>query len=121
MLLIFSLPQIASTVAESLEFQKIWLWQQFSARVTPGVQRIVEFAKRVPGFCDFTQDDQLILIKLGFFEVWLTHVARLINEATLATPTATACQRRPSEDTEYSTNATNVFDRLLAIGAGRLQ
>nr|AAA19976.2 truncated nuclear hormone receptor superfamily protein [Drosophila melanogaster] len=74
---------IASTVAESLEFQKIWLWQQFSARVTPGVQRIVEFAKRVPGFCDFTQDDQLILIKLGFFEVWLTHVARLINEATL--------------------------------------
>jgi len=44
----FSLPQIASTVAESLEFQKIWLWQQFSARVTPGVQRIVEFAKRVP-------------------------------------------------------------------------
>jgi len=70
-------------VAESLEFQKIWLWQQFSARVTPGVQRIVEFAKRVPGFCDFTQDDQLILIKLGFFEVWLTHVARLINEATL--------------------------------------
>lgn len=70
-------------MAESLEFQKIWLWQQFSARVTPGVQRIVEFAKRVPGFCDFTQDDQLILIKLGFFEVWLTHVARLINDTTL--------------------------------------
>lgn len=76
-------PQIVTTVAESLEFQKIWLWQQFSARVTPGVQRIVEFAKRVPGFCDFTQDDQLILIKLGFFEVWLTHVARLINDTTL--------------------------------------
>ncbi|XP_052845620.1 ecdysone-induced protein 78C-like isoform X4 [Drosophila gunungcola] len=44
--------------------------------------------------------------------------------ATSAASTATAaaaCERRQSEDTEYSTNATNVFDRILAIGAGRLQ
>lgn len=46
-----------------------------------GVQRVVEFAKRVPGFCDFSQDDQLILIKLGFFEVWLSHVTKIATEA----------------------------------------
>ena len=69
---------------ESLEEQKIWLWQQFASRITPGVQRVVEFAKRVPGFCDFPQDDQLILIKLGFFEVWLCHVTKTAtNEASL--------------------------------------
>lgn len=26
-----------------------------------------------------SQDDQLILIKIGFFEVWLGHVSRLVN------------------------------------------
>ena len=31
------------------------------------------------GFPELTQDDQLILIKIGFFEVWLGHVSRLIN------------------------------------------
>jgi nuclear receptor subfamily 1 group D protein 3 len=59
------------------------LWQQYANRITPTVQRIVEFAKRVPGFCDFLQDDQLILIKLGFFEVWLCHVAKFTVESML--------------------------------------
>ena len=31
------------------------------------------------GFPDLSQDDQLILIKVGFFEVWLGHVTRLVN------------------------------------------
>lgn len=37
------------------------------------------------GFPELSQDDQLILIKIGFFEVWLGHVSRLINsqEGTL--------------------------------------
>lgn len=62
---------------------KILLWQHYASRITPGVQRVVEFAKRVPGFCDFSQDDQLILIKLGFFEVWLIHVTKLSTDASL--------------------------------------
>lgn len=63
--------------------KKILLWQHFASRITPGVQRVVEFAKRVPGFCDFSQDDQLILIKLGFFEVWLSHVTKLATDSSL--------------------------------------
>ena len=31
------------------------------------------------GFPDLSQDDQLILIKSSFFEIWLTHMAKLIN------------------------------------------
>ena len=54
------------------------MWQHFAGLVTPSIQDIVEFAKRIPGFLEFAQDDQLILIKLGFFEVWLIHVARSI-------------------------------------------
>lgn len=68
---------LAAVVLSPLAKHKVWLWQQYAGRITPGVQRVVEFAKRVPGFCDFSQDDQLILIKLGFFEVWISHATRL--------------------------------------------
>ena len=49
-------------------FQKYKLHFQFNA---------CEFV--LLGFPDLSQDDQLILIKIGFFEVWLTHVSRLVN------------------------------------------
>lgn len=63
--------------ADSLEQQKIGMWQNFAMYVTPSIQRVVEFAKRAPGFSELTQDDQLILIKSGFFEIWLVHVGRM--------------------------------------------
>lgn len=74
---------VATSTAESIEQQRCWLWQQFAANITPSVQRVVEFAKRVPGFSDLSQDDQLILIKIGFFEIWLSHVARLTSNTSL--------------------------------------
>lgn len=48
-----SSPEVASSTAESAEHQRIWLWQQLATHVTPSVQRIVEFAKRVPGKLNF--------------------------------------------------------------------
>lgn len=75
--------QLSATVTDALKRKKILLWQHFANRITPGVQRVVEFAKRVPGFCDFPQDDQLILIKLGFFEIWLSHATKLATDGSL--------------------------------------
>lgn len=69
----------ATTTVDSLEQQKIVMWQNFAVLVTPSIQRVVEFAKRIPGFLELTQDDQLIMIKLGFFEIWLVHISRMIN------------------------------------------
>lgn len=86
--------QVASSTAESMEQEKCWLYQQFSASVTPSVQRVVEFAKRVPGFCDLGQDDQLILIKLGFFEVWLSHAARLTSNTSMVFDDGTVFSRQ---------------------------
>lgn len=80
-----------------MEQQRIWLWQQYASRITPGVQRVVEFAKRVPGFCDFSQDDQLILIKLGFFEVWLSHVSKTTTDSTLTFDDGTFITRQQLE------------------------
>ena len=91
-----------SSVAD--EARRIATWSALATHMTPSIQRVVEFAKRVPGinihlhfgrrgfhpslrqgFPELSQDDQLILIKIGFFEVWLGHVSRMINsqEGTL--------------------------------------
>ncbi|XP_075159931.1 ecdysone-induced protein 78C isoform X2 [Haematobia irritans] len=110
---------IISSVSESMEFQKMWLWQQYAARVTPNVQRIVEFAKRLPGFCDFTQDDQLILIKMGFFETWLTHVARLINDSTLTFDDGTYLTRQHLEiiyDSDFVASLFNFANTINVYG-----
>uniref|UniRef100_A0A1A9WVG7 NR LBD domain-containing protein n=1 Tax=Glossina brevipalpis TaxID=37001 RepID=A0A1A9WVG7_9MUSC len=110
---------LISSVSESLEFQKIWLWQQYAARVTPGVQRVVEFAKRLPGFCDFTQDDQLILIKMGFFETWLSHVARLVMDSTLTFDDGTYLTRQQLEiiyDTDFVVSLFNFANTLNVYG-----
>lgn len=90
-------PEAASSTAETVETQRIWLWQQFAARVTPSVQRVVEFAKRVPGFCELTQDDQLILIKVGFFEVWLCHISKMTTETSMTFEDGTYITRQQIE------------------------
>lgn len=100
----------ATSISEQVEKQKIWLWQQFAQKVVPGVQQIVEFAKRVPGFCDFTQDDKLILIKLGFFELWLCHIAKTTTDTSLTFDDGTFLTRQQIEimyDIEYANDLFN--------------
>lgn len=36
---------------------------------TPAVREVVEFAKRIPGFRELSQHDQISLLKAGTFEV----------------------------------------------------
>ncbi|RUS84370.1 hypothetical protein EGW08_007902, partial [Elysia chlorotica] len=64
---------------EELEVQRLLMWQQLATLITPAINSVVEFSKRVPNFSELSQDDQLVLIKLGFFEIWLTRMARMID------------------------------------------
>ncbi|CAK9301417.1 unnamed protein product [Gordionus sp. m RMFG-2023] len=62
------------------EAWKIYLCEQYASLIiTPAIQRVVEFAKRIPGFGDLLQDDQLVLVKAGFFQIWLVRMARMLN------------------------------------------
>ncbi|XP_069686503.1 ecdysone-induced protein 78C isoform X2 [Periplaneta americana] len=111
-------PEVASSTAESLEQQRVWLWQQFATHVTPSVQRVVEFAKRVPGFCDLSQDDQLILIKVGFFEIWLGHVARLTSDSSLTFADGTYITRQQMDimyDPEFVSSLFHFASTLNAL------
>lgn len=53
------------------------VWEEFSQSFTPAVKEVVEFAKKIPGFRDLSQHDQVSLLKAGTFEVRaLTRAAR---------------------------------------------
>lgn len=45
------------------------IWEEFSMSFTPAVREVVEFAKRIPGFRDLSEHDQVSLLKAGTFEV----------------------------------------------------
>ncbi|XP_046998276.1 ecdysone-induced protein 78C [Schistocerca americana] len=110
--------EVASSTAESLEQHRVWLWQQFAQHVTPSVQRVVEFAKRVPGFCDLSQDDQLILIKVGFFEIWLTHVSRLTSDSSLTFSDGTYITKQQMEvmyDVDFVTSVFHFASTFNAL------
>lgn len=47
------------------------MWQQCAIHITNAIQYVVEFAKRISGFMDLCQNDQIILLKAG---QCMTHV-----------------------------------------------
>ena len=45
------------------------LWKIFSERSTKCIEKIVEFAKLLPGFLDFSLHDQITLVKCASMDV----------------------------------------------------
>ncbi|XP_076013337.1 nuclear receptor subfamily 1 group D member 2b [Genypterus blacodes] len=55
------------------------VWEEFSHSFTPAVREVVEFAKKIPGFRDLSQHDQVSLLKAGTFEVLVVRFATLFD------------------------------------------
>lgn len=55
------------------------VWEEFSHSFTPAVREVVEFAKKIPGFRDLSQPDQVSLLKAGTFEVLVVRFASLFD------------------------------------------
>ncbi|KAK5855480.1 hypothetical protein PBY51_005578 [Eleginops maclovinus] len=55
------------------------VWEDFSHSFTPAVREVVEFAKKIPGFRDLSQHDQVSLLKAGTFEVLVVRFASLFD------------------------------------------
>ncbi|XP_063778287.1 nuclear receptor subfamily 1 group D member 2 [Pseudophryne corroboree] len=55
------------------------IWEEFSMSFAPAVKEVVEFAKRIPGFKDLSQYDQVNLLKAGTFEVLMVRFASLFD------------------------------------------
>lgn len=41
------------------------MWQLCAVKITEAIQYVVEFAKRIDGFMDLSQNDQIVLLKAG--------------------------------------------------------
>ncbi|XP_039622821.1 nuclear receptor ROR-beta-like [Polypterus senegalus] len=55
------------------------MWQECALQITNAIQYVVEFAKRITGFMDLCQNDQIILLKAGCLEVLLIRMCRAFN------------------------------------------
>uniref|UniRef100_A0A8C2ZEU5 Uncharacterized protein n=1 Tax=Cyclopterus lumpus TaxID=8103 RepID=A0A8C2ZEU5_CYCLU len=55
------------------------MWQLCAVKITEAIQYVVEFAKRIDGFMDLCQNDQIVLLKAGSLEVVLVRMCRLFD------------------------------------------
>lgn len=62
------------------------MWQLCAIKITEAIQYVVEFAKRIDGFMELCQNDQIVLLKAGmcfaseFWDLLLTCFYLLIKE-----------------------------------------
>lgn len=51
--------------------QSVWeMWERCAHRLTEAIQYVVEFAKRLSGFMELCQNDQIVLLKAGAQGGW---------------------------------------------------
>lgn len=43
------------------------MWQLCAVKITEAIQYVVEFAKRIDGFMELCQNDQIVLLKAGMW------------------------------------------------------
>ncbi|XP_028325849.1 nuclear receptor subfamily 1 group D member 2a [Gouania willdenowi] len=98
-------PMNASLYADTRR-QSHEIWEEFSRSFIPAVREVVEFAKRIPGFRELPEHDQVGLLKAGTFEVLMVRFASLFN-ATERTVSFLSGKR-------YS------LDTLRSLGVGEL-
>ncbi|XP_050669201.1 probable nuclear hormone receptor HR3 isoform X3 [Leptidea sinapis] len=61
----------------SMTYEEMWL--DCAGKLTAIIQNIIEFAKLIPGFMKLSQDDQILLLKSGSFELAIVRLSRLID------------------------------------------
>ena len=70
-------PEVAAAAAAETQPKKTdsKLWEKFAELSTKSIVKIVEFAKGIPGFQDFTIADQITLLKCACLEILVSHLA----------------------------------------------
>uniref|UniRef100_A0A8C0IQD7 RAR related orphan receptor C n=1 Tax=Chelonoidis abingdonii TaxID=106734 RepID=A0A8C0IQD7_CHEAB len=71
----FSWEEVRSYQKKSMEE----MWERCACRITEAIQYVVEFAKRMGGFMELCQNDQIVLLKAGAMEVVLVRMCRAFN------------------------------------------
>ncbi|XP_037517763.1 probable nuclear hormone receptor HR3 isoform X2 [Rhipicephalus sanguineus] len=88
---LYSTEQIQELTRKPLDISRVMLyknmaheelWLDCAQKLTQIIQQIIEFAKMVPGFMKLSQDDQIVLLKAGSFELCILRMSRYFDVAT---------------------------------------
>ncbi|ELT99607.1 hypothetical protein CAPTEDRAFT_167148 [Capitella teleta] len=71
----YPVPDDESVPKEKVDENSIDVWQQLAEVMTPSIVKVVEFAKRVPGFLQLNVDDQILLLKSCCMEIMCLRAA----------------------------------------------
>ncbi|XP_067630980.1 probable nuclear hormone receptor HR3 isoform X2 [Eurosta solidaginis] len=75
----FRKPQDISRILYYKNLGQEELWLDCAEKLTQMIQNIIEFAKLIPGFMRLSQDDQILLLKTGSFELAIVRMSRLLD------------------------------------------
>ncbi|XP_049530288.1 probable nuclear hormone receptor HR3 isoform X2 [Anopheles darlingi] len=78
----FRKPQDVSRLLYYKNMTQEELWLDCAEKLTSMIQQIIEFAKLIPGFMRLSQDDQILLLKTGSFELAIVRMSRLMDLST---------------------------------------
>uniref|UniRef100_A0A1S4GZV4 Probable nuclear hormone receptor HR3 n=1 Tax=Anopheles gambiae TaxID=7165 RepID=A0A1S4GZV4_ANOGA len=78
----FRKPQDVSRLLYYKNMTQEELWLDCAEKLTAMIQQIIEFAKLIPGFMRLSQDDQILLLKTGSFELAIVRMSRLMDLST---------------------------------------
>lgn len=78
----FRKPQDLSKLIYYKDMAHEALWLECAQKLTSVIQQIIEFAKMVPGFMKLSQDDQIVLLKAGSFELAILRMSRYFDLST---------------------------------------
>jgi len=85
---LFSISQIQEKWAGGIDEEILYnfrnlssedLWMHAAHKLTNVIQQIIEFAKMLPGFMKLSQDDQIVLLKAGSFELAILRMSRYFD------------------------------------------
>ncbi|KAL8617439.1 hypothetical protein ACOMHN_064042 [Nucella lapillus] len=92
------------------------MWKQFLSAMVPEITKVVKFCKKLPGFTEIEQDDQIRLIKQGVFEVMTTRFSLLVDvdSETLLDPTLSF---RVSRNVVLATPMGQFLDEFFCVAS----
>ncbi|KAM9063585.1 nuclear receptor ROR-alpha isoform 2-T2 [Sarcophilus harrisii] len=64
---------------ENYQNKREVMWQLCAVKITEAIQYVVEFAKRIDGFMELCQNDQIVLLKAGSLEVVFIRMCRAFD------------------------------------------
>lgn len=66
--------QLLTSVEGLRALSQAQFWERLSEKITACIQQIIEFAKLVPGFTKLSQDDQIMVLKGGGYQLVIMHL-----------------------------------------------